>query len=141
MPSKSPMRRRAACRAVALALWLGGWALPGTAAQSGSAFTVTVTLNKPAAAGTGLCRSRTGAGTFGATVTVVCGTGTVIGLEATGHGMPWLPMHGGAYRFLTRITSAELSGTVDSYTGVGTSTSFRLISAAGWEYVEMTVGW
>ena len=78
---------------------------------------------------------------FGATVTVVCGTSTVFGLEAVGRGMPWKPVHGGAYRFLTRITSAEITGTVDSYTGANTSTTFRIVNSAGQEFVEMTVEW
>ena len=142
MPSKPAARRMTALRALSLGLLLGSWALPNTAAaQSGAEFTVSVTLNKPAISNTGLCSSNTGVGTFGATVTVVCGTDTVVGLEAIGRGMPWQPIHGGAYRFLTRILSDELSGTVDSYTGVGTSTTFRIMSSAGREYVEMTIGW
>jgi hypothetical protein len=135
-------RRAAAVKTVCLALVLGAWSLPNDAAQSSSSFTVAVIL-RPAAAGpdAGLCRSNTGIGAFGATVTVVCATGAVAGIEATGTGMPWRPIHGGAYRFLTHVASAELSGTIDSYSGAGTSTAFRVVSLAGREYVEMTVGW
>ena len=111
------------------------------AAQSTAAFTVAVTLNKSATSSTGLCSSNTGVGAFGATVTVVCTTGIITGLEAVGTGMPWKPTHGGAYRFLTRVSSDSLSGTVDSYTGAGTSTAYRIVSLAGRDYIEMTVGW
>jgi phosphoenolpyruvate carboxylase len=90
---------------------------------------------------TGRCSSDTGVGAFGATVTVVCATGAVTGLEATGTNMPWRPIHGGACRFLTHISKDQLSGTIDSYAGVGTSTAFRVVGLPGREYVEMTVGW
>ena len=121
---------------------LAGVALPSVAAQVSSEFGVSVTLIKPGTSpNTGLCTSNTGVGMFGATVTVVCGTNTVVGLEAVGRGMPWKPVHGGAYRFLTRISSAAITGTVDSYTGADTSTTFRIVNSAGQEYVEMTVEW
>ena len=55
--------------------------------------------------------------------------------------MPWAPTHGGAYRFLTRVSHEDLSATIDSYAGAGTSTAFRIVNLAGREYVEMTVGW
>lgn len=121
-----------------LSLLLGAWALPNDAAQISGLFNVTVSITGTA---TGLCRSNTGVGAFGATVTVVCGTGTVIGLEATGTGMPWRPVHGGAFRFLTQISGDALAGTVDSYTSADTSTAFRVVSSAGGDYIEMTVGW
>ena len=144
MPSKSAARSTETFRALAalvLGLLPGAWLSPGMAAQSSAAFTVSVTLNKPASSTTGLCSSNTGVGAFGATVTVVCGTGIVTGLEAVATGMPRTPTHGGAYRFLTRVSSDNLSGTVDSYTGAGTSTAYRLVSLAGRDYIEMTVGW
>ena len=111
------------------------------ATQAAAAFAVSVTWTKPVTSNTGLCSSNTGAGTFGATVTVVCGTTVVTGLEAVGMGMPWKPTHGGAFRFLTRVSSDSMSGTVDSYTGAGTSTAYKIVSLAGREYIEMTVGW
>lgn len=139
--SQTIARSLTAARVLSIGLLLGAWASPNNAAQSSSEFAVTVTLQKAATANTGLCSSNTGVGAFGATVTVVCATGVVVGLEATGKGMPWLPVHGGAYRFLTRVSSEGQSGTVDSYTGVGTSTTFRVVSWAGQEYTEMTIGW
>lgn len=141
-PIQSTLNSRAALAPRAGWIVLGlaaALALSAHAAQSGASFAVSVNLLERAA--TGLCRSDTGAGAYGATVTVVCATGTVTGIEAVGRGMPWVPTHGGAYRYLTRVSSDDLSGTVDSYTGSGTSTAFRIVSVAGREYVEMTVGW
>ena len=134
-------RSIAAIRVLSLGLLLSAGALPNHAAETGSAFNVKVTLRPPDLSNTGSCSNNTGVGAFGATVTVVCGTGTVIGLEATGTGMPWRPVHGGAFRFLTQISGDALAGTVDSYTSADTSTAFRIVSSAGREYIEMTVGW
>ncbi len=125
-------------RVVALFLLLGAWALPNEAAQTSGSFDVVVSIS---GTNTGLCSSNTGVGAFGATVTVVCTTGAVVGLEATGKGMPWLPVHGGAYRFLTSVSSENQSGTVDSYTGIGTSATFRVVNSTDQEYTEMTIGW
>ncbi len=145
MPSKSAARNTETIRALAalvLGLLPGAWFSTCLAAQSSAPFIVSVNLNKPAiSSNTGLCSSNTGVGTFGATVTVVCGTGIVTGLEAVATGMPGKPTHGGAYRFLTRVSSDNMSRTVDSYTGAGTSTAYRIVSLAGRDYIEMTVGW
>ena len=145
MPLKHAASNKEAFRAlVALVLVLlpGAWLSTCLAAQSSAQFIVSVNLNKPAISSTtGLCSSNTGVGAFGATVTVVCGTGIVTGLEAVATGMPRTPTHGGAYRFLTRISSDNLSGTVDSYTDAGTSPSYRRVSVEGKAYIEMTVEW
>ena len=145
MPSNFAARNNGVCKALA-ALVLGflpaAWLSPSMAAQSSAGFIVSVNLNKPAiSSAIGLCSSNTGVGAFGATVTVVCGTGIVTGLEAVATGLPRKPTHGGAYRFLTRISSDSLSGTVDTYTGAGTTTAYRIVSLAGRDYIEMTVGW
>lgn len=132
-----------------VALTVGFWGLlllcgpiPAFAAAGNFAFGVSVTLNKLVQPGSGLCTSSTGVGMFGATVTVVCSTSAVVvGLETVERGMPWKPTHGGAHRFLTRSSSGAITGTVHSHTGVGTSTNFRVISAADQEYIEMTVEW
>ena len=147
MPSKSAARNTDTCRALtalALGLLLGAWTSLGMAGQSSAGFIVSVNLNKPDIfSTTGLCSSNTGVGAFGATVTVVCGTSIVTGLEAVATGMPRKPTHGGAYRFLTRVSSdnINMSGTIDSYTGAGTSTAYRVVSLDGRDYIEMTVGW
>ena len=147
MSSKFAARHKEAFRALAalaLVLLPGAWLSTCLAAQSSAGFIVSVNLNKPAISSTtGLCSSNTGVGTFGATVTVVCGTDIVTGMEAVATGFPRTPTHGGAYRFLTRVSSdnISMSGTIDSYTGAGTSTAYRVVSLDGRDYVEMTVGW
>ena len=145
MPSKFAARNKEVCRALAalvLGLLPAAWLSTCLAAQSSAGFIVSVSLNKTAISSTtGLCSSNTRVGAFGATVTVVCGTGIVTGLEAVATGMPGKPIHGGAYRFLTRVSSDTMSGTIDSYTGAGTSTAYRIVSLAGRDYIEMTVGW
>ena len=147
MPSKFAARDKEVRRALAalvLGLLPATWLSTCLAAQSSAQFVVSVNLNKPAISSTtGLCSSNTGVGAFGETVTVVCGTDIVTGLEAVATGMPRKPTHGGAYRFLTRVSSdnINMSGTIDSYTGAGTSTAYRVVSLDGRDYIEMTVGW
>ena len=147
MRSKFVARNKETFRATAslvLGLLLSAWGATGMAAQSSAQFIVSVNLNKPVVSSTtGLCSSNNGVGTFGATVTVVCGTDMVTSLEAVATGIPRTPTHGGAYRFLTRVSSDSLnmSGTIDSYTGAGTSTAYRVVSLDGRDYIEMTVGW
>ena len=128
-------------RLLLLGMPLGSWTLPIHAGQTTADFNVSVTLQKSALANMGLCISNTGVGAFGATVTVVCTTGVAVGLEAIGKGMPWLPVHGGAYRFMTSVSNANQSAMVDSYTGIGTSSAFNTINSAGQDYIEMTIGW
>jgi hypothetical protein len=130
----------ATVRALCSGLLLGTFALTNEAAQTGASFTVAVKVRTAIESETGLCRNNAGTGAFGATVTVVCATGAVTGLEAI-ETSTWRPIHGGAYRYLTQISKDQLSGTIDSYAGVGTSTAFRVAGLPGREYVEMTVGW
>lgn len=131
--------RRSCCAGLLLIAAVVVGAHSSAHARSVSAhFTVTVNLQAP---DTGLCRSTQGGGTFGAAVTVVCATGTVIAIADADRDARWQPTHGGAYRFLTHVTTREQSGTVDSYAGIGTTTGFRLVSSGGRDYVEMTVGW
>lgn len=130
-------------RAVGMALVLGVCALPGHAATSGTRFNVTVDLQSgERAPTTEFCRTSDAAGAFGATVTVVCSTGAVVDISSGQSGMPWVPMHGGAYRHLFHVTrNGELLGTVDSYTGLGTVTSWRVVHLDNRDYLELTVGW
>lgn len=147
MPSKFTARNKEKLKALAalvLGLLPAAWLSTCLAAQNSAQFIVSVNLNKQAVSSTtGLCSSNMGVGAFGATVTVVCGTDIVTGLEAVATGMPRAPTHGGAYRFLTRVSSdsINMSGTIDSYTGAGTSTAYRVVSLDGRDYIEMTVGW
>lgn len=68
--------------------------------------------------------------------TVICETSSGNGERPVGQAA-----YGGNYRFLTYVDGKEVPGSVDSYAGVGTTTAFRVVSAGGRAYVEMTVGW
>jgi hypothetical protein len=97
------------------------------------------------ASNSAFCRVGPGPSTFGAIVTIVCATGAVVGVEAPRMAVPWAPIHGGAYRF-TRLTGNDLPGTpffggIDSYTGVGTVTSWRMVNLTDRDYLEMMFGW
>ena len=50
-------------------------------------------------------------------------------------------MHGGAYRYLPTSRAVELPGTIDSYVGAGTTTSWRVIRLVNLDYLELMVGW
>ncbi len=117
--------------------------VPGVlAGQASGNFLVTVNLLKGATPSSGLCRSSSLPGAFGATATVVCATGAVVDLEPGRLGQPWIPTHGGAYRYVTQVNSgAGPLGIIDVYSGIGTVTAWRVISMAEREYLEMTVGW
>ena len=112
------------------------------AAQTTNAFNVVVRLNNNnAASESAFCRSNTGSGSFGATVTVVCATGAVADIAAIGNGMPWKPTHGGAYRFITQFsTAADYRDTINNR-GVGTVTSWRTINLQDRDYLELLIGW
>lgn len=144
-------------RPVAMAL-LGAAVLAGTppaaAAQRGGQFEVRITVDSPGGflppdsstgslpPGSAFCRTTDAPGAFGATVTVVCSTGAVVDVSSDEAGMPWVPLHGGAYRYLVQVRKAdEVLATVDSYTGAGTVTSWRVVRLADRDYVELTVGW
>jgi hypothetical protein len=132
-------RRQAA--ALAMGLLLGCPSLALLAAQTNGSFIVRTMLTGGAPS-TGLCRNTPGASAFGTTVTVVCSTGVQVGLEPANLARPWAPTHGGAFRYVTQVSSSsELLGTVDIYSGVGTVTALRVVSFADKEYLEMTVGW
>ena len=118
-------------------------ASPARAVQLSTGFNVTIKL-QPAQppANTALCKSSNIPGAFGATVTIVCATGAIIDLAPNSPRQPYVPTHGGAFRYVTQVSNASgLLGTVDVYSGVGTITTWRVISAAQREYLEMTVGW
>ena len=92
----------------------------------------------------GVCQKAGGIGAFGATVTVVCSTGELVDIAPTAPGMPWLPVHGGAYRYLTQISGGDgLLGTLDVYAGSGTIIWLRVVTSsyADRDYIEMTIGW
>ena len=112
------------------------------AAPKTEAVRVSVTLQGGGALSGGVCRNSTGTGLFGATVTIVCASGVVLDLSIDKPGMPWLPTHGGAYRYITQVSGgAGLLGSVDIYSGIGTITALRLVSNVDRDYLEMVVGW
>lgn len=123
--------------AVAFGCWTPG---PAAAGQASSAFLVAVSLRAAGAFDTGLCRSTGPDIATTSTVTVVCDTGDGGTAPSPGSAAS-PPAYGGNYRFLTYIDGKEVPGSVDSYAGVGTTTAFRVVSAGGRAYVEMTVGW
>lgn len=128
-----------AAKAFALAALLFFWALPSQAAQSNTQFTLTINLQSPNA---GLCQSGTRIGTFGATVTVVCTTGTAEKFSGNIASLPTTTADDNSYRFLTQISrSGEPLGTVDSYVGIGTVTSWRVVNLDNQDYLEMMVHW
>jgi hypothetical protein len=128
-----------------LAVVFSGFAISANASQGSGQFLVTATLlggsnppQIPAAPTTGFCIKNLGASGFGATVTVVCSTGAVVDLGAN----PWLTPQGGAYRYLYQISSGGvLLGTIDSYSGIGNETSWRVVDVMDHKYLEMQVGW
>lgn len=110
----------------------------GLAAQTNNVFNVVVNLNKSTSA---FCRSNTGRGSYGATVTVVCETGEVVNIAELGNGMPWKATHGGAYRFITEFSTANDYRTASNDRGVGTVTSWRTVNLQDRDYIELLIGW
>lgn len=136
-----PVRKSITAISLWVAVLICGYVPVVNAAQVSGQFNVKVNLqntNSPAAPRTGFCVKRTGLARFGATVTVVCSTGAVVDLFAD----PWLYSRGGAYRYLFQLSNGgELLGTINSYAGVGSETSWRVITLTDRKYLEMQVGW
>ena len=134
--------------------------LPANAAESSGQFNVTVHLQSTNDNGTGgngtggntagnnasgICIKSMGQDTMGAVVRVACATGTVIDIQTPKGAVSWMPIHGGAYRF-TRLSEIEMSGaeifeSTESYHGVGTVTSWRMVNLADRDYLELLIGW
>jgi hypothetical protein len=115
------------------------------AGEAGSKFVVEVTLNEglpPVPPDSAFCRVRNMPGSYGATVTVVCSTGTVVEIGPPANQASWLPIHGGSYRFLPPVSLAGvMSLGSDMDTGLGTVTSWRVFKVADRNFLEMTVHW
>jgi hypothetical protein len=130
-----------------LTFLLGLLAAPLGAAQVSGQFNVTVTLQSgssptPTLPQSAFCTTSPGGQAFGATVTVVCSTGAFVDIAPSRTGQPWSPMHGGAYRYIFQASSGgDVLGTIDSYVGIGTTTSWRVVNAVNWDYFEMTTAW
>jgi hypothetical protein len=123
-----------------------GWAFPGLAAQNSGSFNVNINLlsgsGPGAAPSTGICRSSNGIGAFGATITVICSTGTLVTYSGDASKLPWAPMQDSSFRYLLNVYNAGgPSAVIDSYTGVGTITTWRQIRLNDRDYLEMMVHW
>jgi hypothetical protein len=85
------------------------------------------------------CNSQVGAGSYGATVTVVCSTGAVVGIDGPDR---FTSAHGGAYRYLLQVKRGQqVVGEIDTLTGSGSITGWQVVKLANQEYVELTLGW
>ncbi len=119
-----------------------GVACAGTAS---STFMVEVSLEKgslPPPGESAFCRVRNMPGSYGAVVTIVCATGTVVEIGPPANHASWLPIHGGSYRFLPPVSLAGvMSPGSDMDTGLGTVTSWRVFKVADRDFLEMTVRW
>ncbi len=155
-----------------LALVLGLWTIEGFAAQASNTFEVRVSLQQagivpppnpppvppnpippappgPGAGGggnggigNGLCINTTSADNFGARATVVCSTGALVDLSPGRINNPWIPMHGGAFRYVTQVFwNGDWIDSIDDSPGTGTVTSWRRVNLANREYLELTIGW
>ena len=131
------------CAAV-LAATVALLAVSAHATQVNGQFNVTVTLlsaTNPALPNAVFCRTSP-ALAFGALVTVVCATGEVVDITAPPRGIPWAPVHGGAYRFI--LPGSYATGLPDFYDGSawpGTVATWRMIRLADRDYYELLVGW
>jgi hypothetical protein len=143
---------KSACRAVSayalslLTALLGVWPLSSQAAQRSGSFDVKINLLNSGGPGatpvTGICRSSNGIGVFGATITVFCSTGTIVKYTGDTSNLPWAPIQGSSFRYLLNVNSpGGPSGFIDSYTGVGTVTTWREIHLNHQDYLEMMLHW
>jgi hypothetical protein len=76
---------------------------------------------------------------LGAMPTIVCETRLTSSALPIASSAGLTARLGGGYRFISYASG--LPGSLDIYTGAGTSTAFRLVNWADREYIEMTVGW
>lgn len=124
---------------------------PASAGIASGAFNVNIALHLPGSGSgpgnpsSGFCRSEPSTGTFGAIVTFVCRTNSIVTLGAPQSAVAWVPIHGGAYRFI-HLESKGLPDRVvrigiDGYTGIGTVTSWRVVTLTERDYLEMMIGW
>jgi len=118
------------------------------AAQTASSFTISVKLlgkdgAKPLpGVNTAFCINRDSKDSFGARVIVICQTGEVVQMAASDPENPWLPIHGGANRYIANLTNfGSYRGTVDGYMSAGTVASWRQVSFTDRDYLELIVAW
>ena len=135
------MRKARASSYLVLAVAFGCFTPLVNAIQGGGQFNVTATLQS-ASSPSVFCRTNPGGLAFNAAVTVVCSTGAVVDISPGRAGIPWSPMHGGAYRYATQVFwNGVWVESLDDTPGTGTITSWRLVNLLNRSYVELTVGW
>jgi len=119
------------------------WAFACQAGQSSKQFTVLINLqNNNARIQGNVCRSSVRIGVFGENVTVVCATGVATEFNGNSNNLPWSPVEDGEYRFVTMAPKiADIKDENDSYAGMGTVTSWRLVSLSNRDYLELMIGW
>lgn len=137
---QAPLRRSGLANVLVL---IAGFVLGGPpvlAAKASTQFDVMINLRSvERQSQTGLCDSTGATGGTTQTQTIIC--------DSKAGTDPQLPhvsslrakFQGSSYRFISYVTGP--AGSVDIYTGAGTSTAFRLVNWADREYIEMTVGW
>ena len=127
------------CALVAAALCLP--VAPAHAAQVSGAVNVQVTL-QPSTVTPGLCKSTSAANALGAHATVVCSSDTLNDHAPTRPRLPWSPMNGGGYRFVTQaFWNGDSLDSLDDTPGTGTITSWRIVNLVNRRYIELVVGW
>lgn len=118
---------------------------PAVAASTAAPFQVRVAIKAPDAPTSAFCRVGPSPTTFGAIVTVVCATGAVVNIEPPAGQTLAGPIHGGAYRFHhvsdNVLFGGHFPGGIDIYTGVGTITTWRVVTLPDWEYLELQMAW
>ena len=135
------MRKVGASSYLMLAIAFGCFTPPVNAVQGSGQFNVTASLQS-ANSPTVFCRTNPGGLAFNAAVTVVCSTGAVVDISPGRTGIPWSPMHGGAYRYVTQVLwNGDWLESLDDTPGTGTVTSWRIVSLLNRNYIELTVGW
>ena len=140
--------RRAVTATALTSVAVLAWVIPSEAAvKDSSPFSVLINLNTGATGGTpntGYCRTRSGIGVFGSTLTVVCATGTVVSYSGNISNLPWVTtIQDDSFRYLLSVYNAtgESLGIVDSFTGIGTVTTWRTFRFDHQDYLEMMVHW
>jgi hypothetical protein len=116
---------------------------PAHAGSAGNAFTVQVNVADGGRVDPDdFCTLDNSSRAYEAVVTVVCGTGAVVQVSPPIGWRGWKPVHGGAYRFLLPAwPSGVMSEESDFFNGLGTVTSWRLVSLKDRDYLEMTLRW
>ncbi len=125
------------------------WPTLASAAQASRGFNVTVNLQTSADTplvasqpNSAFCQTSAGPGAFGATYTVVCATGAVVGIESGRTEQSFSPIHGGAYRYVFQANrGSNQLGAMNSHAGTGTATSWRLINLTDRDYLEILINW